>query len=203
MIVGMTQNNKVIGLTGGIATGKSTASNIIKKLGYKIIDADKLSRQVVEKGKSAYNDIVNYFGKEVIDENGNINRKALGKMIFDNHKLREKLNNIIHPYVFKAIKELLYKNRNEKIIFIDAPLLIEKLDKFNEYGIKFDEIWLIYVNEKTQLERLMKRDAIKKEDGIKRIKAQIPIEIKKKYATRIIDNSGSIRTLEEQIQEII
>ncbi|WP_223377960.1 dephospho-CoA kinase [Schnuerera sp. xch1] len=203
MIVGMTQNNKVIGLTGGIATGKSTASNIIKKLGYKIIDADKLSRQVVEKGKSAYNDIVNYFGKEVIDENGNINRKALGKMIFDNHKLREKLNNIIHPYVFKAIKELLYKNRNEKIIFIDAPLLIEKLDKFNGYGIKFDEIWLIYVNEKTQLERLMKRDAIKKEDGIKRIRAQIPIEIKKKYATRIIDNSGSIRTLEEQIQEII
>ncbi|MBZ2175326.1 dephospho-CoA kinase [Schnuerera sp. xch1] len=199
----MTQNNKVIGLTGGIATGKSTASNIIKKLGYKIIDADKLSRQVVEKGKSAYNDIVNYFGKEVIDENGNINRKALGKMIFDNHKLREKLNNIIHPYVFKAIKELLYKNRNEKIIFIDAPLLIEKLDKFNGYGIKFDEIWLIYVNEKTQLERLMKRDAIKKEDGIKRIRAQIPIEIKKKYATRIIDNSGSIRTLEEQIQEII
>lgn len=200
----MSQNKtKLIGLTGGIATGKSTVSNIIKKLGYKVIDADKIAKDVVEIGKPAYKEIIDVFGKGILDDQHNINRKKLGSIIFKDHLMRKKLNNIVHPYVFEGIEELIDKYKEEDIIFLDLPLLIEEMDKINDYGIYFDEIWLVYVDEITQLDRLIKRDLISREEGIRRIKAQMPMELKREYATRVIDNRKDIKNLEEQIEKIM
>jgi len=200
----MNQNNrKIIGLTGGIASGKSTVSNILKFMGFNVIDADVISREVVEIGKPAYFEIVEHFGRDIIDEDGNINRKKLGSIIFNDDNEREKLNLIVHPYIFAAIKDYIEKDSESKIIFVDIPLLIEVLDDLQFHGIHFDEIWLVYVDEEIQLKRLMERDSIGKEEAIKRIEAQMPMCLKKKYATRIIDNSGEKNELEGKVKKLV
>lgn len=200
----MNQNNrKIIGLTGGIASGKSTVSNILKFMGFNVIDADVISREVVEIGKPAYFEIIEHFGRDIIDEDGNINRKKLGSIIFNDDNEREKLNLIVHPYIFAAIKDYIEKDSESKIIFVDIPLLIEVLDDLQFHGIHFDEIWLVYVDEEIQLKRLMERDSIGKEEAIKRIEAQMPMCLKKKYATRIIDNSGEKNELERKVKKLV
>ena len=200
----MNQNKvKIIGLTGGIATGKSTVSNIIIKLGYKVIDADKIAKDAVKIGKPAYEKIIDFFGKDILDINNNVNRKKLGSIIFRDRLMRKKLNKIVHPYVFEGIKKLIEKYKEERIIFLDVPLLIEEMDEFINYGISFDEIWLVYVDEATQLDRLIKRDLISKEDAIKRIRAQMPLKLKREYATRIIDNGKDLKSLEKTVEKIV
>ena len=200
----MKQNkSKVIGITGGIATGKSTVSNIIKSLGYELIDADIISREVVEKGKPAHKELVDCFGNGIVDEYGNINRKALGNLIFNDEEKRKKLNSITHPRIMKAIKELIDNNKDQKIIFVDIPLLIEEMDTLKDYDVRFDEIWLVYVDEESQVKRLMKRDNINRMEALKKIRAQMPIEFKKKYATVLIDNSGDIKDLENKVKSLI
>jgi len=200
----MNQNNrKIIGLTGGIASGKSTVSNILKFMGFNVIDADVISREVVEIGKPAYFEIIEHFGRDIIDEDGNINRKKLGSIIFNDDNEREKLNLIVHPYIFAAIKDYIEKDSESKIIFVDIPLLIEVLDDLQFHGIHFDEIWLVYADEEIQLKRLMERDSIGKEEAIKRIEAQMPMCLKKKYATRIIDNSGEKNELEGKVKKLV
>ena len=201
----MRQNSsKVIGLTGGIATGKSTVSNIIKKNGYKVIDADKIAKEVVDKGNLAYEEIVRSFGEKILGEDKSIDRKKLGNIIFKYDKERKRLNDIIHPYVFKTIKELIVEySQSEKYIFVDVPLLIEEMDNFKEYGIQFHEIWLVYADEKTQLHRLIERDVIDEKEGSQRIKAQMPIDLKREYATKIIDNRGNLKTLKKQMEKAI
>jgi len=200
----MNQNNrKIIGLTGGIASGKSTVSNILKFMGFNVIDADVISREVVEIGKPAYFEIIEHFGRDIIDEDGNINRKKLGSIIFNDDNEREKLNLIVHPYIFAAIKDYIEKDSESKLIFVDIPLLIEVLDDLQFHGIHFDEIWLVYVDEEIQLKRLMERDSIGKEEAIKRIEAQMPMCLKKKYATRIIDNSGDKNELERKVKKLV
>lgn len=194
---------KIIGLTGGIASGKSTVSNIIKNMGYKVIDADIVSREVVEKGKDAYLEIVEHFGKDILDENGNINRKKLGSIIFSDAVEREKLNSIVHPHVLSSIKKYIEEDKDSRLIFVDIPLLIEVLDDLKSKGIYFDEIWLVYIDEKTQLERLTKRDKINEEEAMKRIKAQMSMDMKIKYATKVIDNRGDKETLETKVKKII
>ena len=194
---------KVIGLTGGIATGKSTVANIIKEYGYRVIDADKIARDVVERGQPAYKEIVNNLGEGILHEDKSINRRKLGDIIFQDKTLRERLNNIVHPYIFKTIKELIIEySKSEKYIFVDIPLLIEEMDKFEEYGVCFNEIWLVYTDEATQLNRLVKRDSINREEGIERIKAQMSIDLKRKYATKIIDNCGDFQTLKKQMEKV-
>ena len=192
---------KIIGLTGGIASGKSTVSNIIKSLGYRVIDADIISREVVEKGKAAYLGVVEHFGQDILDEDGNIDRKKLGNIIFNNPVEREKLNSIVHPYILDSIKDCIKKDKKSTLIFVDIPLLIEVLDSLKIKGIEFDEIWLVYVDEKTQLERLIKRDNITKEEAIKKIRAQMSMDAKIKYATRVINNTGTKEALEFQVKK--
>lgn len=204
MTAGMVQSRgKVIGLTGGIATGKSTVSNIIKDMGYKVIDADLIAREVVEKGKAAYLEIVEHFGKDILDEDENINRKKLGSIIFNDKAKREILNSIVHPYILNSIKERIEGEKYRELIFVDIPLLIEVLDDLNAKGIYFDEIWLVYVDEKKQLERLMERDKIEKEEAIRKIKAQMPMEVKIKYATKVIDNSGGKEALRTMVKKMV
>ena len=197
-------NYKTIGITGGIATGKSTVTNIIKKTGYIVIDADKIARDVVEKNKPAYMELVDFFGEDILAKDRNIDRKKLGSIIFGDESLRKKLNEIVHPYVFQSIREEISKyGEMEKLIFLDIPLLIEELDNFKKHKIYFDEIWLVYIDKKTELNRLMKRDSIDENKALDKINSQISIEMKKEYVNRILDNRGNIKDLEEQIDKIL
>lgn len=201
----MIQNNcSIIGLTGGIGTGKSTVSKILIEKGFKVIDADKISREVVEVGKPAYKEIVEVFGSRILLEDKTLNRKKLGRLIFSSNSLRKLLNNIIHPYIWESIKLEIEKYcMNNEIIFLDAPLLIEELDKLDLYGIKLEEIWLVYTDLNTQLLRLMERDNISEEDAKGKINAQMNLEEKKMYADRIIDNSGDLSILMKHIDSLL
>ncbi|MBF0399123.1 MAG: dephospho-CoA kinase [Desulfobacterales bacterium] len=190
----------IAGLTGGIATGKSTVSSIFKELGAFIIDADKISHEVVKYGKPAWEDIVKHFGNDVLLSNGEINRIYLGNIIFNNHNEKQVLNNIVHPHVFQEMLKQLEEIKNSKpesIAILDVPLLIEcGMHK----GIP--DVILVYVNEEIQLERLIKRDGISKEEALSRIKSQMPIEEKKMIANIIIDNSLHIENTKKQIFDI-
>ena len=194
----------VVGLTGGISTGKSTVTNIIIEDGFKVIDADKIAREVVEIGKPAYEDIVRVFGEEILDKNLNIDRKKLGSIIFSNKEYRMKLNAIVHPRVFQTMREKLkdYSIENA-VVFLDIPLLIEEMNIINGYGINFDEIWVVYTKEKIQIERLMDRDNISYQDAYKKIKSQMPIEQKTEYANRIIDNNNGLNELVVQVKKLL
>lgn len=190
----------IVGLTGGIASGKSTVSELIKQRGIPVIDADKIAREIVEKGSIVLKDIVNEFGYEILNEDGELNRKKLRELVFNDKRKLDKLNQITHP----AIKERILENINRlrdigcKICIVDAALLIEA--KFNEI---VDLVILIYVDQKTQIERLIKRDNISKEDALKIINSQMKLEDKIKFADYIVDNTKDIEYTTKQVNNII
>lgn len=200
----MIQNNcKLIGLTGGIGTGKSTVSQFLMEKGYPIIDADKIAREVVELNKPAYREIIREFGDDILQKDKNIDRKALGNIIFNNKELREKLNSIIHPYILKSIKDEINKLKEEPIIILDIPLLFELYSLWKVYNIHFHEIWLVYLNKDMQIERLAKRDKISKEEAIKKIESQMNLEEKRTKSSKILDNSGDIENLKKQVEDLL
>ncbi|MSU02354.1 dephospho-CoA kinase [Tissierella pigra] len=201
----MKQNNCIlIGLTGGISSGKSTVSHIIKEKGYPLIDADKIAREVVEINKPAYTEIVKEFGEEILLKNKSINRKELGNIIFMDRISKEKLESIIHPYIFQEIKNEIDKlSIYNPTIFLDIPLLFEQYELWKEYDIKFNEIWVVYLDKATQLDRLMKRDSISKEEALRKMESQMDIEIKKAKSSKTIDNSGDMKFLEKQIDKLL
>ncbi|KHO62135.1 dephospho-CoA kinase [Thermoanaerobacter sp. YS13] len=188
---------QVIGLTGGIASGKSTVSKLLKKMGAVVIDADIVSREIMVKGSEAYNKIVEYFGKEILKEDGEIDRKKLGNIVFADRRKLKKLNEITHPIIIERIKEKIEEERKknqQKAIVLDAALLIEmKLYKM------VDEVWLVVVDSKTQIKRIMERDKLSYKDAINRIKSQMPLDEKMKYADFIINNSKDFKAMEKQV----
>ncbi|MDI3518628.1 MAG: dephospho-CoA kinase [Caldanaerobacter sp.] len=187
---------RVVGLTGGIGSGKSTVSGILAKLGAKIIDADLVSREIMEKGKEAYNEIVDCFGKEILDKEGNIDRKKLGSIVFSDKEKLKRLNEITHPKIIDKIKKMIEEEKDkDKVIVIDAALLIET----GLYKL-VDEVWLVVVDIDTQIKRVMERDGFSYEEALKRIKSQMPLEEKIKYADFIINNSKDLRKTEEQVR---
>lgn len=191
---------KVIGLTGGIATGKSTVSNYLRKLGGTIIDADIVAREIVEKGQPALKEIVDFFGKGVIDSDGNLKRKKLGSIVFGDLDKLQVLNNITHKRIIERIEEKIdsYRHLNNlNAIFIDAALLIEM-----KMYILTDEIWLVDTNREIQLKRLMLRDNLSFEEAIDRINSQMPLEQKREYADIIIDNSKDFDYLKKQVEAL-
>lgn len=195
---------KIIGLTGGIASGKSTVSSLLIKKGFKVIDADIISREVAEHGKPAYKEIIKYFGEKVVHDDKSLNRKILGDLVFSDKQLLQVLNNIIHPYIFKELNYQINEEcSNNNVIFLDIPLLIERHDEFIKQGIMFDEVWLVFVDKDIQLERLMLRNNLNKKLATDRIKAQIPLNEKREKATRIIDNNGDLTQLNENVEEIL
>lgn len=196
-------NCKIIGITGGIATGKSTVTEYIKDKGYKVIDADKIAKNLMEKGSSSYKKTVEYFGKDILKESGEIDRKVLGSKVFSDPKLLKILNNITHPFIFREIKNQLEESYGEDVIFLDIPLLFEEYDNILKYGIHFDEIWLVFADRETQIERLMKRNDLTKQEAIERIDAQMDIDIKKEKSTTIIYNLHSIENLRENINLLL
>ncbi|ADL68623.1 MULTISPECIES: dephospho-CoA kinase [Thermoanaerobacterium] len=189
---------EVIGLTGGIASGKSTVSSILRSLGAFIIDADVVSREIMIKGTKTYNILVNEFGKEILRKDGEIDRKKLGNLVFADKQKLNRLNEITHPEIIRRIKEIIEeerKNGKEKAIILDAALLIE-MRLFN----MVDEVWLVVVDKKTQIRRLMKRDNLNYNDALNRIKSQMSIEDKMKYADFIINNCKDFNAIKKQVE---
>lgn len=187
--------NKIIGLTGSIATGKSQVSNYLKNNGIKVIDADLIARDVANY-KIVKNKIKREFGDDLYI-NDQLDRKKLAEIIFSRKIHRQKLNSIMHPEIYKKIKK--ESESADGLVFIDIPLLFENEDLNKKYGLDFDEIWLVYVDRETQIKRLMNRDGISREYAEEKINSQISVEEKRKKADVIIDNSG---TLEETFKQV-
>ena len=179
----------IAGLTGGIATGKSTVSAIFRHLGAIIIDADTIAHQTLAKGGAAYGAVIEAFGADIMDAAGAIDRKALGDVVFRDPAEKKRLNSIVHPHVFAAIEQRLQQLRQlpfDGVVILDLPLLIE-----THQHATCDEVIVVYVPESIQLQRLMERDGIDEAQAWQRIRSQMPIEEKRRFATLLIDNSGS------------
>jgi len=179
----------IAGLTGGIASGKSTVSAFLEDAGAVIVDADKIAREVVQKDRPAWREIVGAFGRSILLPDGEINRTLLGEIIFNSPELKQVLNRIVHPGVISETTARLAeieRNQPGAVVILDVPLLIE-----SGMNAGLSDIIVVYVPELLQIERLMKRDALTQDQALARIRSQMPIEEKKKRATIVIDNSGS------------
>ena len=190
----------IAGLTGGIASGKSTVSGFLKEAGAVIVDADKIARHVVQKGQPAWQKIVDVFGSSILLPDGEIDRSLLGDIIFHDPEQKQALNRIVHPEVFSEnatrLREI-EKNQPDAIVILDVPLLIE-----SGMDVGLSEIIVVYIPESLQIQRLMKRDALTPARALARIGSQMPIEEKKKRATLLIDNSGSLEDTRKQTLRI-
>lgn len=189
--------SKVIVITGSIATGKSLVSSYLKDKGYKLLDADEIAHSLMQVGQVNYNNIVGYFGKDILDDKKNINNKKLANIVFDDKDKLDILNNLTHDNIFNKIMNDI-SILTDKIIFVDIPLYIENIANNN---LPVDEIWLVYTDEKTQLQRLMKRNDLNQEEATSRIKSQMSIEEKVKFADFIIDNRKSREETIKQVKE--
>ncbi len=198
--VALKEDTMDIGLTGGIASGKSTVADMIRNYNIPIVDADVIAREVVEPGESALEEIVQSFGSEMKAEDGGLDRKRLGSVIFNNEDKRELLNSILHPAIRKRMLEEVasYKNQGEPHVVLDIPLLYE-----SELNHLVDRTLLVYVDPSTQLKRLMERDGSTEQEASDRIQSQMPIEKKKELADAVIDNTGSRKESEEQLVHVL
>lgn len=190
----------VAGLTGGIATGKSTVAAIFEKAGARLIDADRIAREAVRKGSAAHRDIVAHFGMDVLLGDGEIDRKRLAAIIFNNPAAQRALEHIVHPQVKREVDRrvaLIRRQAPDALIILDIPLLFEA-------GMQrgLDAVIVVYAPEHLQLARLMARDGLTEPEALARIRAQMPIESKRALATRVIDNSGSREQTRQQALEI-
>ena len=190
---------KIIGITGGIASGKSTVVAEIRKQGYQVIDADQVVHELQEKGGKLYQTLVEWLGNDILQGDGELDRQKLGKAIFGNKEMMEKSSRLQN----EIIRQELANRRNqlaqtEEVFFMDIPLLIEL-----DYMDWFDEVWLVYVDEKTQLDRLVMRNHYTRSEAQKRIASQMSTEAKKAYADKILDNHGNVQELKEQIGRLL
>ncbi|MCP2519853.1 dephospho-CoA kinase [Candidatus Aminicenantes bacterium AC-335-A11] len=189
-----------VGLTGGIATGKTVVSNILKELGCYVLEADKLAHEFYKPKTKIWEKIVNHFGKGILNPDLTINRAKLANIVFNNDKERNFLNNLIHPLVIEEEKKIFKKIEKEgkyQIFITEAALIVEA-------GLvsSFDRLIVVYCDEETQLERLIERNNIERENAIRRIKSQFPLKEKLKYADYIIDTSGTLRETVEQTERV-
>jgi len=192
---------KVVGLTGGIASGKSTVSAMLKKLGAVIIDADLAARQIVEPGKKAWQKIRDTFKGEYFHQDGTLNRAKLGELVFADSQALAKLNEITHPLIIEEIGRQTETWKTGKcqppLLVIDAPLLIE-----TGLHLGVDEVWLVSCSQEEQIKRLRERDNLSYQEAVRRIAAQMPLAEKRKYAQQVIDNSTSLEETEQQVREL-
>ncbi len=190
----------IIGLTGGIASGKSTVSAFLQDKGYTIIDADLAARMVVEVGQPAYLAIVEAFGKGILQENGQIDRAGLGAIIFNDQSKRNLLNGIVHP----AVRSMMLSHKDEAIengkqtVIMDVPLLFE-----SDLTWMVDRTIVVTVEEDVQLSRLMKRNELTEEEAASRISSQLPLREKAEKADAVIDNNGSVEDTLKQVEELL
>ena len=190
---------KIIGITGGIASGKSTVTNFLRQKGFQVVDADAVVHQLQKPGGRLFEALVQHFGQEIILENGELNRPLLASLIFSNTEEREWSKQIQGEIIREELARLRDQlAQTESIFFMDIPLLFEQ-----DYSSWFDQTWLVYVEPDVQMERLMKRDQLSKDLAISRLSAQWPLEEKKGLASQVIDNNGSQDQLLAQVNSLL
>ena len=190
---------KIIGITGGIASGKSTVTNFLRKQGFQVVDADALVHQLQKPSGRLFEALVQHFGQEIILENGELNRPLLASLIFSNPEERE-WSRITQGEIIREELATLRDQfaQTEEIFFMDIPLLFEQ-----DYVSWFDETWLVYVDRDVQVERLMKRDQLSEDEAEFRLAAQWPLEKKKDLASYVLDNNGNQDQLLTQVRILL
>lgn len=190
----------LVGLTGGVATGKSTVAAIFQRCGAVVIDADALAREVVRPGKPAWREIVRTFGKGMLNPDRTINRQALGAMVFHNKSQLRQLEQIIHPRVAREQARLTKqaaKNNPKAVVIYDVPLLFEAgIDK------RMDKILVVTADRQTQIARLNKRNGLRQTEALRRIKSQMPLAKKRRLADYVVDGRTPFNTLERNISAL-
>jgi len=190
----------VAGLTGGIASGKSTVARLFRDMGCHIIDLDRLSRVVVEPDRPAWRDIVGWLGHDVLNRDRTLNRRRVAEMVFANTNKRKHLEKIVHPRVFKDYEKKLISIRDkdsQAIVIADIPLLMEI-----DVQHRFDRVIVVYVPPDEQIARLIRRDGLTRQAALDRLKSQMPIDEKTKAADYVIDNTGSVEKTEQQVRAV-
>lgn len=190
---------RIIGITGGIASGKSIVTEFLRQQGYQVIDADQVVHELQEPGGRLYQALLSAFGSAILREDGRLDRPKLGAMIFGNPQLLEQSSQIQNQIIREELagrRDLL--EEMEDIFFMDLPLLFEL-----QYEDWFDQIWLVDVTEETQLSRLMTRNGLSQEEAEKRIAAQLSLQEKRKRADVLIDNNGSLEETRQQIHDAL
>lgn len=192
--------NLRIGVTGGIATGKTTVAAMLSELGGLLIDFDRLARIIQQPGKPAFRDIVDFFGERILTQDGELDRKKLSAIVFRDVEKRRRLEHFTHPRIFEEYERQIerYSNENpDAIIQVVIPLLIE-----NNLQSMFDKTVLVYISETEQLKRLMKRDGISKQSAERILAAQLPIDEKRQYADFVIDNTQTLEQTRRQVEAL-
>ena len=189
-----------LGLTGGIATGKTTISNYLKSIDIPVLDADEYARKVVEPGTPGLAEITNTFGEQVLRADGSLNRKLLGQIVFNDSSSRQTLNDITHPRIQQMMADELHRLAEQQIplVILDIPLLLE-----NKNVAGADAVMVVTIPESLQLTRLMQRNNLTEKEAHARISAQMPLVEKEKLADFVIDNSGTISSTQKQVEKVI
>ena len=184
----------VIGLTGGIATGKTTVSNYLKELGYSIIDADVIARQVVEPGTKGLRMITDTFGEKVLTSDGLLDRQHLAQLVFTSSEQLQQLNRILQPIIRERIQEPISTSK-DPVVVIDVPLLYEQ-----HYEDLCDVVMVVSAQPQQQLERLMNRNHLTMDEAKNRVTSQMPLSSKERLADVVIDNNGSVEETRQQVK---
>jgi dephospho-CoA kinase len=189
-----------VGLTGGVATGKSTVAKMFKRCGAAVINADLLARQVVEPGKPAWRAIVKLFGKTVLNQDRSLDRQALGSIVFQNPKKRRQLEHIIHPRVAREQQRLvrrIAKRKPHAVVIYEVPLLFEAgVDK------RVDKVIVVTVDRETQIARLKKRNGLSRAEALRRIRSQMPLAKKRHLADYVLDGTTPVKPLVKQVSHL-
>ena len=186
--------SRILGLTGGIACGKSTISAYLKEFGLPVIDADECSRAVVEKGSIGLENLTEIFGNKILENDGTLNRKALGQIVFSDSEQLSLLNSVMEPLIREEIFRRLNQENNADLVVLDAPLLIEQ-----HYDKICDFIMTIDVPKKIQLERLIERDKLSEDEAKSRIESQLSSRERNGFADVVIDSSGTVEQTRKQV----
>lgn len=198
---------RIIGLTGGIGSGKSTVSALLAKLGATVIDADAIVHELQQPESPLLADIAAEFGAEVLDSAGALDRAAVARIVFRDATARERLGAIMHPPVIGEMmrRAKAARDAGDPLIVLDIPLLLEgrKAGRGSGAIMNYDAVVVVYVPEALQIERSMKRDAASRDEILGRVQAQLPIEEKREMADYVIDNSGSLEETERQVRKLV
>lgn len=191
---------KVIGLTGGFKTGKSTVAGMLLEFGAEVIDADKLAHKALKPDSSTYKKIIKEFGEKFLDDEGRINRRKLAKLVFSNKEKLNLLNSIIHPYVIDKVKEKIYRTKQSNpnaIVIVDAPLLYEA-------GMQnmMDKIIVVLATKNKQIQRARQTTSLSEYEVKRRIKSQLPLSKKEKLANIVIENNGTLEDTRSQVKKM-
>ncbi len=189
----------VIGLTGGIGCGKTTVASILRDLGARVVDADEVAREVLAVGSPVLAQVAARFGREVLREDGSLDRQRLADIVFRDRQALADLNAITHPPIIALIRERIREARGEgvRVLVVDAPLLLEA-----GMGAMVDEVWVVTCSREQQIERLCRRTGMSPREAEERLRAQMPLEEKARLAHRIISNQGSLVDLRARLKEL-